>query len=80
MITLNVQRPFIFSKTNPDYRGPGNESGDKARGGNEKRDEKESIEKEKSIEHENTSSLKLIDLFIIFDISSSSSTSEIRHA
>lgn len=74
MITLNVQRPFTFSKANSDYRGPGNETA--KRGGDEEVPEEE----KKFIEHEDTSSSKLIGLFIISDILSSSSTSGIRHA
>lgn len=73
MITLNVQRPFTFSRANPEYRGPGNETA--------KRWDDEVLEEEKkSIEQEDTSSSKLIGLFIISDILSSSSTSGIRHA
>lgn len=73
MITLNVQRPFTFSGANPDYRGPGNETAKRG-------DEEIPEEEKKSIEQEDTSSSKLIGLFIISDILSSSSTSGIRHA
>ena len=73
MIMLNVQRPFAFSRANPDYRGSGNET---ARRGDEEIPEEE----KKTVEHEDTSSSKLIGLFIISDILSSSSTSGIRHA
>ena len=78
MITLNVQRPFTFSKANPDYKGgAGNETAKRGRG----EEEEESLEEEKkTTEQEDTSSSKLIGLFIISDILSSSSTSGIRHA
>lgn len=73
LITLNVQRPFNFSAANPDYRGPGNEIAKRG-------DEETAEEDKKSMEPEDTSSSKLIGLFIISDILSSSSTSGIRHA
>ncbi len=73
MITLNVQRPFNFSGANPDYKGPGNGTAVKV-------EDEATDEVNKSIEHEDTSSSKLIGLFIISDILSSSSTSGIRHA
>lgn len=82
MITLNVQRPFTFSKANPEYRGPaGNETITKRGAGTGGGDEVGGPEEEKkTIEQEDTSSSKLIGLFIISDILSSSSTSGIRHA
>lgn len=88
MITLNVQRPFTFSKANPDYRGPttaGNEPTFARRGAGGGVDEEgvgipEDEKKAAIDQQEDTSSSKLIGLFIISDILSSSSTSGIRHA
>lgn len=73
MITLNVQRPINFSGANPDYKGPGNETVKRG-------DEDAHDEEKRAIEQEDTSSSKLIGLFVISDILSSSSTSGIRHA
>lgn len=72
MITLNVQRPFVSSGANPDYKDPVSETAT--------RGDEEATEEEKKTEKEDTSSSKLIGLFIISDILSSSSTSGIRHA
>lgn len=66
MITSNVQKPFAFSSANPDHKAHADEA----------RDDEEDDRKEK----EDTSASKLIGLFIISDILSSSSTSGVRHA
>lgn len=72
MITSNVQRPFAFSGANPDYKIHVDDPAP--------HDEEETEEDRKSTEKEDTSSAKLIGLFVISDILSSSSTSGVRHA
>ena len=65
MITSNVQIPFAFSGANPDHKAHAEENDE---------------EIEERTTEEDTSSSKLIGLFIISDILSSSSTSGVRHA
>ena len=72
MITSNVQKPFAFSGSNPDYKIQVDDAA--------ARDDEETEEDKKSTEKEDMSSAKLIGLFIISDILSSSSTSGVRHA
>ena len=73
MITSNVVKPLAFSGANPDRKAPGDDLGSK--------DEEDVNEDErKTMEKEDTSSSKLIGLYIISDILSSSSTSGVRHA
>ncbi len=72
MITNNVQKPLAFSGANTDYKAHGDDTA--------ARDDEENEEDKKSIEKEDTSSSKLIGLFLISDILSSSSTSGVRHA
>ncbi|KAI9831840.1 MAG: hypothetical protein M1826_002872 [Phylliscum demangeonii] len=67
MITSNIWRPFALTSANPDR----------------KRDEEHEVEpnkREPVKDHEDTSASKLIALYVISDILSSSSTSGVRHA
>lgn len=73
MITYNVQKPFAFSTANPNHKVHADDVVTKE-------DEEISEEDKKNTEKEDTSSSKLIGLFIISDILSSSSTSGVRHA
>ena len=73
MITSNVLKPFAFSGARPDRKASGDDAAPK--------DEDETNEDEKrTAEKEDTSSSKLVGLYIISDILSSSSTSGVRHA
>ena len=74
LITSNVHHPFAFSSANPDRASaPGDRE--------PKPDSEENADEEKKMkEKEDTSSSKLIGLYIISDILSSSSTSGVRHA
>ncbi|MCJ1357152.1 MAG: hypothetical protein MMC33_007148 [Icmadophila ericetorum] len=83
MITSNVQNPFAFSSANPNRKADNDDS-------NLKEEEDtpapsgEDIQKSTTTtntpEKEDTSGSKLIALYIISDILSSSSTSGVRHA
>ena len=72
IITSNVKTPFSSTNANPDRRID-NEDVDI-------RDEDEPMDDNKKMEKEDTSSSKLIALYVISDILSSSSTSGVRHA
>ena len=72
MITSNVQKPFAFSGANPNYKSQIDDVAFK--------DDEDNDEEKKYSEKEDTSSAKLVGLFIISDILSSSSTSGVRHA
>lgn len=73
IITSNVLRPFAFSGANLDRKASGDDSAVK--------DEEDMNEDEKkTAEKEDTSSSKLVGLYIVSDILSSSSTSGVRHA
>lgn len=74
MIVSNVQRPFAFTGANPD-RKPSNEEKDDDTPA-ENTPNPSTTEREK----EDLSPAKLISLYIISDILSSSSTSGVRHA
>ncbi|KAH0556373.1 hypothetical protein GP486_005708, partial [Trichoglossum hirsutum] len=70
MIVSNIEHPFSYTNANPDRRG--NEE-------NEDEDDGEGV-RDRSKEKEDTSSSKLIALYLVSDILSSSSTSGVRHA
>ena len=72
IITTNVVVPFSSTNANPD-RKTGNDDVDV-------KDEDEIMDGTKKPEKEDTSSAKLIALYVISDILSSSSTSGVRHA
>ncbi len=74
MIVSNVQKPFAFTSANPD-RKPSNEEKDDDTTA-ENTPKPSMMEKEK----EDLSPAKLIALYLISDILSSSSTSGVRHA
>lgn len=78
MITLNVQKPFAFTSANADRRLPTDdrEIGEDSPAPAEGTPKPATTEKGK----EDTSSAKLIGLYLICDILSSSSTSGVRHA
>ncbi|MCJ1340650.1 U2 snRNP-associated SURP domain-containing protein [Bachmanniomyces sp. S44760] len=73
LITLNVQKPLAYSSANPERRTDGDDAG-------LKEDVDDVEDEKKSTEREDTSASKLIALYIISDILSSSSTSGVRHA
>lgn len=73
MIVSNIQKPFSFTSANPDWkRDREREAG--------KTNEEGADEKEGSKDQEDTSASKLIALYVLSDILSSSSTSGVRHA
>ncbi len=78
MITSNVRKPFAFTSANTDRKLPSDdrELGDDSPAPAEGTPKPVPTEKEK----EDTSSAKLIALYLISDILSSSSTSGVRHA
>ena len=82
LIVSNVHTPFAFCRANPDYKPDDHASatkalsGDDAAGDDDTKMSTAASEKEK----EDTSPAKLVALYLISDILSSSSTSGIRHA
>lgn len=73
MITANVHNPFALSAANPERKSGIEDFA--------QRDDEEGIEDDKKpTEKEDSSSARLIALYIISDILSSSSTSGVRHA
>ena len=74
MIVSNVQKPFAFTSANPDRKPPNEERDEDTPAENTPRPL--TTEKEK----EDLSPAKLIALYLISDILSSSSTSGVRHA
>ena len=74
LIVSNVQKPFAFTSANPDRNPPNADKDDDIPAGNTPNHF--STEKEK----EDISPAKLIALYLISDILSSSSTSGVRHA
>lgn len=73
LITSNVHTPFAFSSANPDYKPAASDPALHAA-------DEIAEDDRKSTEKEDTSPAKLIALYIISDILSSSSTSGVRHA
>ena len=78
MIVSNVQRPFAFTSANPDRKVPTEDVKDDDNTPAETDPNPSMNEKEK--EKEDPSPAKLIGLYLISDILSSSSTSGVRHA
>lgn len=74
MITSNVRKPLAFTSANPDRKPPADEK--------QADDSDEGISKYATAEKEDedTTPAKLIGLYLISDILSSSSTSGVRHA
>ncbi|KAI9717273.1 MAG: hypothetical protein M1812_004800 [Candelaria pacifica] len=72
MIVSNIEQPFAYASANPDRQIDVDNT--------EPRLEEDSEDKEKIKEKEDTSASKLIALYIVSDILSSSSTSGVRHA
>ncbi|MCJ1386646.1 hypothetical protein MMC17_009772 [Xylographa soralifera] len=73
LITSNVHTPLAFSSANPDYKPAADATTTKS-------DDDSADDDKKATEKEDTSPAKLIALYIISDILSSSSTSGVRHA
>ncbi|MCJ1389172.1 U2 snRNP-associated SURP domain-containing protein [Xylographa bjoerkii] len=73
LITSNVHTPFAFSSANPEYKLAVDAAAAKS-------DEESAEDDRKPTDKEDTSPAKLIALYIISDILSSSSTSGVRHA
>ena len=72
IITSNVRTPFSSTGANPDRRFENDDV--------DLKDEDEPVDETKKTEKEDRSSSKLIALYVISDILSSSSTSGVRHA
>jgi len=70
LIVSNIEQPFAFTSANPDRKKNEDDHGE----------DDDQGEKEKSKENEDTSPSKLIALYLVSDILSSSSTSGVRHA
>ncbi|KAI9792836.1 MAG: hypothetical protein M1816_001568 [Peltula sp. TS41687] len=75
MIVSNIQKPFSSTSANPDWRRDRQRTTGKTN--EEETDEKEGS---KDKDQEDTSASKLIALYVLSDILSSSSTSGVRHA
>ena len=83
LIVSNVHAPFAFSCANPDYRPEDAAPATKVSSADDfvgDEDKKLSAAQDKEKEKEDPSPAKLIALYLISDILSSSSTSGIRHA
>lgn len=77
LIISNLEKPLAFSSANPDYKkGAPDQSGDNSRDASPAPDSKTNPDSAS----QDTSGAKLIGLYVISDILSSSSTSGIRHA
>ncbi|KUI56112.1 U2 snRNP-associated SURP motif-containing protein [Cytospora mali] len=77
LIISNLEKPFAFSSANPDYKKDApDQSGDNSRDASPAPDNKHSTDSTP----QDTSGAKLVGLYAISDILSSSSTSGIRHA
>ena len=74
MITSNVLKPYNFTGANPDYK-PGDQAAPR-----DNRETPAEDDNKPATEQEDTSPSKLIALYLISDILSSSSTSGVRHA
>ncbi|KAI9786984.1 MAG: hypothetical protein M1835_002896 [Candelina submexicana] len=72
MIVSNIERPFAYTRANPDRQN----NVDNA----EAKLDEDAEDKERAKEKEDTSASKLIALYVVSDILSSSSTSGVRHA
>lgn len=70
LIVSNIEQPLAYTSANPD----------RIKNEDDRGEEEDQGEKEKSKENEDTSSSKLIALYLVSDILSSSSTSGVRHA
>ncbi|PGH17774.1 hypothetical protein AJ79_00915 [Helicocarpus griseus UAMH5409] len=87
MIVSNVASPFAFTSANPErqrreteLRGGKPEEGDEANSGEQENQTTQPSSKPSSKENLDTSAAKLVGLYVISDILSSSSTSGVRHA
>lgn len=80
MITSNVQHPFTFSSANPDRKVDLDDSNAKEEDDIPTPGEDPQKSTSNVTEKEDTSGSKLIALYVISDILSSSSTSGVRHA
>ncbi|MCJ1399464.1 hypothetical protein MMC11_002666 [Xylographa trunciseda] len=78
LITSNVHTPFAFSSANPEYKPAADATA--ARSDDDNNNDISAEDDKKAAEKEDTSPAKLIALYIISDILSSSSTSGVRHA
>lgn len=73
MIVSNILKPFAFTGANPDRKRDAEQSAARA-------NDDEGDDKDMSKDQEDTSSSKLVALYVVSDILSSSSTSGVRHA
>lgn len=73
MIVSNIQKPFAFTSANPDRKRDSEQEA--ARMNDEEADDKDATK-----DQEDTSASKLVALYVLSDILSSSSTSGVRHA
>ncbi|OAX84573.1 hypothetical protein ACJ72_01051 [Emergomyces africanus] len=87
MIVSNVTSPFAFTNANPErqrreteLRGGKPDDGEEANPGEHENQIIQSLTKQSSKENLDTSAAKLVGLYLISDILSSSSTSGVRHA
>ncbi|KAL2374720.1 hypothetical protein RJ035_001178 [Blastomyces gilchristii] len=87
MIVSNITSPLAFTNANPErqrreteLRGGKPDDGDEANSGEHEKQTAQSLPKKSSKENLDTSAAKLVGLYLISDILSSSSTSGVRHA
>ncbi|KAL1877336.1 hypothetical protein VTK73DRAFT_8789 [Phialemonium thermophilum] len=83
MIVSNVERPFAYTSANPDYKRRGGKDKITHDGDDRARESPESTaahDDKAGQEVQDTSAARLVGLYVVNDILSSSSTSGIRHA
>ncbi|KAL9099551.1 MAG: hypothetical protein Q9163_004971 [Psora crenata] len=81
LIVWNVQKPFAYTSANPEYQNMSNTEGKiKASDRNTPQDLSPDPDQKPKEEDEDSTPAKLVGLYIISDILSSSSTSGVRHA
>ncbi|GAB1315937.1 hypothetical protein MFIFM68171_06147 [Madurella fahalii] len=77
MIVSNIEFPFAYTLANPDYKPEGKEKEGK---GEDSRDASPALEDKGHSDAPDISASRLLSLYVVSDILSSSSTSGIRHA
>ncbi|KAJ9151291.1 U2 snRNP-associated SURP motif-containing protein [Pleurostoma richardsiae] len=77
LIISNIEKPFAYSSANPDYKQAGKDKDDQD---GDSRNSSLAPEEKAANGGPDTSSAKLLGLYVVSDILSSSSTSGIRHA
>jgi U2-associated protein SR140 len=78
MIVSNVEQPFSYTSANPDYKQ--DSQGKNGREGDSREPSPAAEDKAGANDSPDTSAARLIGLYVISDILSSSSTSGVRHA